>query len=195
MNRVIILGSGCSLKGFNFWKLKNEKIFAVNKMFHFAPFAEHVCFWDGKFYDREKRKLNRLKSQLNSIAYYGIKNPKVRYFKNFGYGQIRREPLTVGNNNMSVLFAVNVAIHEGAKKIYLLGCDNKFGDGGKIHFYDNKPKTAIQHNIYKTAFEHMYELATLIKTQLNEDEKIITIGDTTLDMFDNISFEEFDKLL
>jgi len=197
--RCIILGSGYSLKGFKFWSLKDEDVFAVNKMGYFAPFAKNIVFWDGNFYDRERKKLNKLKGKKHTICYWtrqreDNRDPNIEYWINYGYEKIAREKPFVSNSNMSVLFAINIALHQGYKEIYLLGCDNKLTDN-YVHFYDKEKSMKMIKN-YIVAFSVMRRFCGEFKKQLFADEKIITVGDTDLSMFDNVSIEEFnDKIL
>jgi hypothetical protein len=191
----IIIGSGNSLRGFNFWQLKGQCVYAVNYSMFSVPFAPHLVFWDKSFYDNHKRDIKKFKGQVHTINSYGTPEPLFNYYNNVMVGHIMRQKTLVGNNNMSVLMAVNIAIHQGAKDIYLMGCDNHV-DSGYLHYYDKYKGTAERLTFYeKETFPRMTELCNLIKKDLLPDERIITVGDSRLDMFENIELPKFVETL
>lgn len=144
---VVIIGSGPSLKGFDFRKLDKEFTIAVNHTIEFYPEAKCLLFGDKIFlhkYDRDKfdfKKYNGLifaretckrSEPFQSMTDYEKRNV---YF----YEGIRDEPSLNPKKGLfhptsSGFLAMNLALQMGARRIYLLGFDY-CRDNGSMHFF------------------------------------------------------------
>lgn len=135
---VFLLGSGGSLKGFNFNRLDAVKTIAINHTIESYPKASALLFGDRHFIDRTK---------FNIPAYEGLifASQKTRYFQmdtreNVHIFRDANKPTTRFVNglyhaSLSGLMAINLAIIMGAGRIFLLGYDMHYNEGH--HFYGN----------------------------------------------------------
>jgi len=121
----------------------------------------------------------------NHFDRYGdSKNPQ--YLGAFG-GQwlnqgdpINLRPGYVSGINLSVIMAINVAVHRGFDEIRVYGNDNKL-TSGFLHFYDEEPlqdKKLIDH--YEFHFRYFDKVYKRLKAQLKELNVIFVNTDYTL---------------
>ena len=117
---VYVVASGESLLDFDFKKLKDKNVIAVNNMiFEKIPFAQVLVALDTGFFKRNKQELKDFKGI--KITRCGIGHPGWNYIIDEG----RSEDLCAlrkacGNSGFHAMAA---AIKLGASKIYLLGFD------------------------------------------------------------------------
>jgi len=147
-HRAFIIAGGPSLRGFDFDRLRGEKIIAVNRAFEFVPFADILYSMDNRLYRwfangtlGEKTKLAfmafrgiKVWLDLMNFPYHGIFY--VRGLREDKPGQGIRAGIYHGNN--SGFGALKLAAALKANPIYLLGYDMKH-HGGITHFYPAYP--------------------------------------------------------
>lgn len=150
--RCFILGGGPSLRGFDFERLRGERVIAVNRAFVDAEFADIMFFMDHSFY-KWIREGNF--GQETRKKYFSFKGYKVfldimlRNFPDvFGLAKIDEVGVATSlkrgifHGNNSGFGALNVAVCLGANPIYLLGFDMRHvKDNGKMrsHYHDGYP--------------------------------------------------------
>lgn len=161
---VYIVAGGPSLQDFDFSKLKDKKVIAVNKAFLFIPDCDVIYWTDSRFYNWYKKEIDA----MSCLKYTPSPHPinladDVTLLRNAGGRTIdlTTDKITAGNN--SGFGALNLALKMGAKKIYLLGFDMGY-KGGKTHFHDGYPVTSIRESIYKGMLKYFEDNESLIKS-------------------------------
>ncbi|MCK9601764.1 MAG: hypothetical protein M0R06_22160 [Sphaerochaeta sp.] len=160
--RCFIVGGGPSLKGFDFERLRGERVIAINKAFYDVPFADIVFGMDrpllddlmsGKI-DADYRAKNPDGPERNyQAAFAEFAGVKVWLdLSNYSYpedvcsipsaGEIGwtkscKEGLYHGQN--SGYGALNLAMVLGADPIYLLGYDCAKGPAGEKNYHGGYP--------------------------------------------------------
>jgi hypothetical protein len=141
---VYIIGGGPSLTPEAIQSVKGRRAIAINMSYLSAPWADLLFFADQRWWDREfkerKDKLlgfpGRIVTTCTSVAH-----PKLSYVKRSlpANAGISRSPDTVSFERTSVHGAMNLCYHLGAKRIVLLGVDNRDAPNGRIHHHDEYP--------------------------------------------------------
>ena len=67
---AIIVGSGNSLRGFDFNLINDKTIFAVNYTYEYC-LADHLVFWDKGFLNRERSNIESFKGEVHTISPVG----------------------------------------------------------------------------------------------------------------------------
>ena len=141
--RIFIIGSGPSLKGFDFNVLKDEITIAVNHTLEYYHDAKIHLFGDPRIFQYTKHIYDSgykglvFASFHADIGDYAEKENFYVFAKNWNRVTTRIEDGLYSNFN-SGMEAVNLALIMGAKEIYLLGIDF-CADNNEYYFY-GKPK-------------------------------------------------------
>ena len=164
--RCFIVGGGPSLKGFDFGRLRGERVIVVNKAFYDVPFADVMFAMDRSLLDRvTSGKLGENYRQAFEtfpgvklwLDLFGYSYPPSVYSLpaagEIGWTKSLREGLCHGQN--SGYGALNLAMVLGADPIYLLGYDCSKGPEGEKNYHDGYPSGGNPEalNIFKRAFE------------------------------------------
>ena len=164
--RCFIVGGGPSLKGFDFERLRGERVIAINKSFYDVPFADIVFGMDRPFLDwiMEGKLGDNFKTAFE--AFEGVKlwldlsgysyPPGVYSLPSageIGWTKSLRDGLFHGQN--SGYGALNLAMVLGGDPVYLLGYDCSRGPAGEKNYHDGYPSGGNPDalNIFKRAFE------------------------------------------
>lgn len=192
---VFIIGGGNSLKDFDFARLKNKNVIAINSAYKFIDDA--ILFWtDGSWVAANDLTLQNHSSKYRMMA---ITNADIAIKKNltgtansiylkrsgdFGYDP---NPDNVMGNNSGTM-AINFAINMGAKRIILLGFDLK-QINRKSHFhndYDSIVMESVYDNLFIPSFKKLFEESKMVNT------KIINCSpDSALNCFEFGDIDEF----
>jgi hypothetical protein len=173
--RCFIVGGGPSLKGFDFSRLRGERVIAVNKAFYDVPFADIMFAMDRPLLDLimqgklgenyraafESFRGAKLWLDLSGYAYpAGIYS--IRSAGEIGWTKSLAEGLFHGQN--SGYGALNLALVLGADPIYLLGYDCARGPSGEKNYHDGYPTGSSPDamNIFLKAFEAGAEMLKAI---------------------------------
>lgn len=140
-----IVGGGPSLKGFNFGRLRGERVIAINRAFESIPFADIHFYMDRDFKRKEE---NRPAAEGVMAKWCAFKGRRV--FLNMSDYQVEPGVISVpkgqfhvlsksitqglGHGNNSGVAAINLALCLGANPIYLMGEDCRT-DGEATHFH------------------------------------------------------------
>lgn len=148
--RCFIVGGGPSLKGFDFNRLRGERVIAVNKAYFDAPFADIMFAMDrplldlitscklGENYRQAFELFSGTKLWLDLSGYsYPAGIYSVPSAGEIGWTKHLKEGLYHGQN--SGYGALNLAMVLGANPIYLLGYDCSLGPDGKKNYHDGYP--------------------------------------------------------
>jgi hypothetical protein len=136
--RAFVVGGGPSLRGFDFSRLRGERIIAVNRAFEFLPFAEILLSMDFRFFSdvRLTKEFQAFRGRKIWIDTKGFPYKGVETLKSGpADGMTARfsEGIATGGNSGHA--ALNLALILGADLIYLLGFDFKHGEDGRTHFH------------------------------------------------------------
>lgn len=132
-----IVGGGASLRAFAWGQLIDRRVIAVNRAYESVPNAEVVYFSDLRFWSWYKDFLNQHRGRKITSA-VRVKDRGVEHVQITGLTGIDAESGKIRQGNNSGYGAINLAIHLGAKRIFLLGFDMNF-TGGRCHWHDGYP--------------------------------------------------------
>jgi glycosyltransferase involved in cell wall biosynthesis len=164
--RCFIVGGGPSLKGFDFNRLRGERVIAINKAFYDVPFADVMFAMDrplldlimegklGEDYRAAFESFPGAKLWLDLSGYsYPAGVYSVPTAGATGWTKSIKDGLIHGNN--SGYGALNLALCLGADPIYLLGYDCKRGDDGSKNYHSGYPSGSNPDamNIFKREIE------------------------------------------
>jgi len=113
--------------------LHNKHVIAVNMAYKIGDWIDMMFFGDRSFWDRVKRDLHKFPGLKVTCGINVDKQfPNVRMLKRkkgraWTYG-LAPEPNSVCWNSNSGAAAINLALHTGVKRIYLLGFDMQTKD-------------------------------------------------------------------
>lgn len=141
-----IVGSGLSLRGFDFDKLKDKFTIAINHSVHYFN-SSAVLFIDGKFLKDDDRKAMQMLSKYNGMIFAAFRSKyhlmssrsenNVYYFSLNKHGVQKEYYNGLYSGKSSGLCAINLALIMNARRIFLLGFDYDEGSESK-HFYNKK---------------------------------------------------------
>ena len=133
---VYIIGGGPSLEGFNWKKLEDKNTIGCNSAFRLGSRVCNICFfsdppWFEKFHDELLKYDGRIVThhptfkKLNDPMLHVVERGKdqLLYTDRVGYG---------GNSGCG---AINLAFIMGAKRVFLLGFDCKFGKDNQTNWH------------------------------------------------------------
>lgn len=120
-----------------FSPIYNKHVIGVNIAFLLGDWLDMAFFGDSDFFLKWKPKLEKSKSLMVSCAPNTAKFDWVKYLERDGNKPkgITELPNKVSWNANSGAAAINVAVHAGAKRIFLLGFDMKLADDYKQHYH------------------------------------------------------------
>lgn len=217
MKEVFIIGGGHSLKKAienNLWDyLKDKEVWSINFAFKFMPFLPAREIWfDTHFFKNEKQNLFKLHSSgvklytKSHILYKDIKDINT-FEANRIYDKLKPGEIFVGQMGLSGCMALDLAIKDDYKKIFLLGYD--FGtssfDDTDTHWYQDKAKeynisssglhnTAVYLERNHAPNKFIRDFEYFVK-YLPEIEIINVNYKSNLSYFPIMSFEQFFKYL
>jgi hypothetical protein len=187
MNRLVIIGGGSSIKGFDLAKLNHEFTFGLNFVCHY--YDPTALIWiDRDFYSKHQQVINNLKcvkitrdsrdvpadvfKLLSAKEYHGLD----------GLSKGLYHPYLVG------LFSLSLGIALKFKEIYLLGFDGRFVND-KSHFHDI---------VHRGTQDEMVYIRGNARFDVYKDcpSKIYNVSlDSAIHAFPKISYEQFCKII
>jgi len=178
---LTIVCTGESLKGFDFNKIITD-IYVCNQSAFYVIKYDKWIVWD----EYKKDKAEWIDSNVvETITQHGGKW--------ITEGEtLNREKGKVGYMNNTLLLAINIAIHNGYKRIFILGADGKIDR--YLHFWDKEVANDYIINHYKNqVFNYVAIKLKSIKDKLKKDEEIILV-ESSYSIFKNITFTEYEKM-
>lgn len=152
---VYIVGGGTSVTQADVDRLKGRKVIVVNTSYRIALWADILYFADQRWWEREKtlpeNRLNDFAGDIYTVSRLAKNRAKGTQLK-----RLRRvlpekqgiaySPDTVTMQYTSALAAMNIAVHKGAKRIVLLGVDNRPSedDPKRLHHHEEYPWPVIR---------------------------------------------------
>ncbi len=173
--RCFIIGGGPSLKGFDFSRLRGERVIAVNKAYYDVPFADIVFAMDrplldlitsGKLGENYRQAFESFWGMKVWLDLSGYSYPPGVYSLpsagEIGWTKSITQGLFHGQN--SGYGALNLALVLGADPIYLLGYDCSKGPAGEKNYHNGYPSGGNPDavNIFLKAFNAGAEMLKAI---------------------------------
>lgn len=179
--RCFVLGSGPSMKVFDYSQLKGELVIGINRSFkEFEPsillsMDKQFYQWEmwGKYGPDERQRFLDLICEKVLVRNGAVDSGffgEMTLIKRAGMKEVSKslsDGLTTGSNSGTC--ALGLAILLGANPIYLLGFDMKDAEDGSTHCHNghpNKPKCAKGDN-YKRFLRHLKNYAPQMKKMSN----------------------------
>jgi len=142
--RLFIIGSGGSLKGFDFSRLDNEWTLVLNHSLRYYSDAKMLMFLDTTFRNECKTEIDNFKGIVFACF-------RADYDERFFHGKhlikfpinrkIPQDDINLGlfNGELVGLTAINLGLVMGAKEIYLLGFDMN-NESENYYFFEDEFK-------------------------------------------------------
>lgn len=190
-----VIGSGASLKGFDFELLRGKHTIVINHTVEYWDGFEWLVFLDQRFLNKTTINISKFKGRIfasNQTNLYAGDNITV-------YKPIRRDGGTYSTRiedglycyGLTGVVAVNLAIISGAKHIYLLGLDGggQTNNGAEGYYFSRDYKGQMDKDCKKT-FEHRnkhyYNVSQFMETFKPFAKKITNLSK-------NASYNTFEK--
>lgn len=135
-NTIYVVAGGPSLTGYDWSKLRDKRVIAVNRSYEVLPYAEIVYFSDKRFFHWHEKGL--IAHSAVKVTGAKLEHPEVDNVSFSGRGGLSTVPGVLRSGNCSGYAAINLAIQMGATSIVLLGFDMKFS-AGDSHWHDGHP--------------------------------------------------------
>lgn len=144
-----IIGGGPSLNGIDLDRLlEGQNVLGINDGYKFECCT--VCFFgDTVWHGHHVKALAKWGKPIWTIA--GVIDPNVKFLEQLNSG-LRDDPREVAWNSNSGFAGLNLALHLGAKRIFLLGFDMDFGKRGESNWHPNI--RAVNKNSYNCFLRH-----------------------------------------
>lgn len=141
-----IVGGGPSVTPDMIESLRGRKVVAVNMSYLSAPFASYLFFADLQWWERESKErpkeLFGFKGTIVSTNEH-INSDRLKVVRRIvpvsDATGIAEATDTVSMERTSLQGAMNLCYHLGAKRLVLLGADNRDAPNGRIHHHDEYP--------------------------------------------------------
>jgi hypothetical protein len=150
---VAVVGTGCSLKGFDFRQLREIDcyVLAVNAASEDLSFANAVFSLDQRWIQGNRELLERLAAtstqvylsmpEHERIPIRGVRWLRYRHIRS---GGLSDDPYEIECGYSSGYGALNVAVHKRARKIVLLGFD--YRGKGDVHYCPERYAHLYRHH-------------------------------------------------
>lgn len=176
---VSIIGGGSSLIGFDFNRLQG-KIIAINQAIKYVK-ADMFIAIDVIIWSQYEKELDELENRGGYLL-----NDSRRYTPRQNFTRIVLEPIKdfrIIKANNSGLLALAVALHLGAKKVYLFGFDGYIGKQRRIHRFKILGKIFIIKG-FKKCISHFHKNQKcgegltnhLYHYEIFKDDPVINVG-------------------
>lgn len=154
-NIIYIVGGGLSLEGYDFSLLDDRRVIAVNASYEYLPNAEIVYSSDSRFFDIFDHDVPLiLHTGRKATIDNKTKFPGTEVYKNTGRAGLELTPGCLRNGNNSVYAAINLAAHEGARTIVLMGVDMKCSTT-KTHYHGGHSVEGKKVHMHPRVFNKM----------------------------------------
>lgn len=148
---VFIIGGGTSVTQANVDLLKGRRVIVVNTSYRLALWADILYFADQRWWERERELPENTLKDFQGTIYTVSRLAKGRMLKRLHRVLPEKEgiaarPDTVTMQYTSAQAAMNIAVHKGARRIVLVGIDNRPSeeDPRKLHHHEEYPWPAVR---------------------------------------------------
>lgn len=143
---AFVIGGGPSVTAEDIESLRGRRTIVVNQSYLKADFCDYLFFADLRWWDREFKerndKLLGFKGEIITTCTQA-EHERLKYLKRIVPVSARtgmsKQRDTVCMERTSLQGAMNVCYHLGARRIILLGADNRDAPNGRIHHHDEYP--------------------------------------------------------
>lgn len=193
VNRVVIEKQPLSLYSSYMESIHKKHVIGINVAYMIGEWVDIVFFGDGSFFDAHKERLYMFSNlKVSSVP----KTEKFSWIKTLNkdpshpFG-ISTHPATVSWNKNSGASAISVAVHTGAKRIFLLGFDMKLVDN-KQHFHSVYNGNGEPKNKVKLPFQrHLQGFSTIATDAERMGVEIINVNpDSAITNFRKVNLQE-----
>ena len=158
--KIYIVGGGASLVDFDWGQLQGRRVIAVNRAFEKVPMAEIIYFSDLRFWTWNQEALVRHPARKISCM-RKLRHRSIEIVESTGIAGLELESGKIRTGNNSGYAAINVAVHEGAKEIVLLGFDMGFTHG-RCHWHDGYPVINVE-KTFRPMISYFDTLPTILE--------------------------------
>lgn len=158
---VYIVGGGPSLKDFQWSKLKDKKIIAINRAYEVLPWAEVLYWTDTRFYKWYKSDIDKFRGIKVTCRACPTMTNDIIVLKPTNKNKIDLRSSYIAHGNNSGYGAINLAVKLGAKKIYLLGYDMN-SKPNQSHWHSGYSVNHV-HSVYPKMIEQFYNIKNDVK--------------------------------
>lgn len=185
---VFLIGGGPSLKGVDLNKFLDEyKVIGVNDGYLFEC-ADACFFGDQAWYCHHKEALHKLEMPIYSTS--SVIDDKIHHLDLKPAGMSEKKN-TVGWNSCSGWAALNLALHLGAKRVFLLGYDMQIGKDGSTNWHPNIRKVRPSaHRVHMQNQRKIYDDLNEFWPESEVYNVIIDGFDSALEVFKKVKFSE-----
>ena len=164
-NPWYIVGGGSSLRGFDWGRLCDRRVVAVNRAYEVLPWAEVVYFTDGRFWEHHRANLLDHTGRLvTGASKKHVDHSRVENYRLTGLRGLDRTPGCLRHGNNSGHAALNLLYHFRARWIYLLGFDFCHGVDGSSHWHDGHPHLHRE-RVFEKMLPHFSDIAVELKVE------------------------------
>lgn len=123
---VYLVGAGPSLRGFDFGRLRNRTVFAINDAYKHIPFATAIVSADLRWCNRRAEDLNTIAARKILVVPSGHPLPGIHgatFLRAEYESGFSENPEYINVRGSSGYAALNIAFLLGYQQIFLLGYD------------------------------------------------------------------------
>lgn len=142
---AFIIGGGPSVTQEMVDSIRGRNAIAVNMSYLTAPWAPVLFYADRRWWDREYKERRKELIEFGGVIVTtdNTQHEKLHQMKRIvptsTSNGVAMSPDTLSMERTSLQGAMNLCYHLGAKRIVLLGADNRDAPNGRIHHHDEYP--------------------------------------------------------
>lgn len=137
---VYIVAGGPSLRGFDWRRLEQKKVIAINKALYACPNALVLYWTDERIWHSHRQAIEGHSARFKITAYnyvYSVVYPsEIFTYKFTGMRGFDDSKAGLCHGNNAGYAAINLAVKLGAKTLVLLGYDFRYSSQGESHWHD-----------------------------------------------------------
>lgn len=197
---VYIVGGGPSLKGFDFERLRNKEVVAINKSYEVCPFAKLLWWTDDRFGRIHYEALTshpapwKAAGRTKVVRFEYPKNAQFHFYRFTGLQGFEDKPWGLRHGNNGGYASLHLAVKLGAKNVILLGYDMKHEANGQTHWHGghvDERGTKIPHR-EKSMITNMVPYFGSLKEELDKRgvQVVNACPDSNITIWPKISLDE-----
>lgn len=167
---VIVCASGPSLTGFDYSRLRDRNVIAINREHEVIPTAQVLWWSDARYWRGEIEGRKNRDSLLAHPAPYKATcqmdyrpdddiPPEIIEYRFTGALGFDPDPRCLKHGNNGAYAAIHLAAHLGAKMIVLLGVDMRYSPDGRSHRHQGHGLVHTEQTLTQLMLPHFNTLA------------------------------------
>jgi len=162
-----IVGGGPSVSGLDPERLRGRRVIVINRSYKLIPWADVLYFCDAHWWLQDGRDVKQIFEGKYIASIAMVKDPIVKRLENAGREGLELAPTGLRHGTNSGFQSINLAYHFGAKRIVLLGFDQKVGAGDVTHHHGGYgvPPDIVRHVLRATMLPHFASLVEPLEAQ------------------------------